>query len=246
MELTEIDIISGIFSIISIVIFSILGFIIISKYFKHKTRDHLLFGITVVGLVEPHYGPAFSFLSVLITGQSLSAEIYFLISLIGNPIILVCFITVATDLFYKDKQKIIQSIFIIYSIIIEICLIYFLIYYPSLVGKVIGVTDSEYGIFTRGYVISALLVLIVGGTLIARESLRSDNPGIKIKGKILLPAFYIFAISAIIDAAVPLNAITLLLNRILFILSGILFYVGFILPDWVKNYIIKEKLLNKK
>ncbi|TFG29108.1 MAG: hypothetical protein EU532_03790 [Promethearchaeota archaeon] len=241
MELTEIDIISGIFSIISIIIFTIMGLIIVSKYFKHKTRDHLLFGITVVGLAEPLYGPAFSFLSVLFTGKSLSVEIYFLISLVGNPIILVCFITVVTDLFYKDKQKIIQLIFIIYSVIIEICLIYFLIYYPSLVGKLMGITDSEYGLFSRIYVISALLVLIIGGTLIARESLRSNNREIKLKGKILLPAFYLFAISAIIDAAVPLNAVTLLLNRILFILSGILFYVGFILPDWMKNLILKEK-----
>ena len=244
MELTEIDIISGISSIISIFIFTILGFIIISKYFQHKSRDHLLFGLTVIGLIEPLYGPAFSFLSALSTGQGLSVEIYLLISLIGNPLILVCFVIVVTDLLYKEKKKIIQRIIVIYAVIIEICLVYFLIYYPSLVGELKGITDAEYGTFARIYIISALLVLLIGGTLIARETLRSDNAATKLKGKLLLPAFYIFAICAIIDAAVPLNAITLPLNRILLNLSGVLFYLGFILPDSVKTFFIKEKIIN--
>ncbi|TFG08195.1 MAG: hypothetical protein EU539_03050 [Promethearchaeota archaeon] len=240
MTITEIDIISGISSLISIIIFTLLGLIIISKYFKYRSRDLLLFGITVIGLAEPFYGPSFSFLTALITGEGLSVEPYMLLSLVGNPITLVCFVAVVANLVYKEKGRIIVYLFIIYAIIIEILLFYFLFTEPSLVGVIKGITDAEYGIFARTYVISALVVLIIGGTLFARESIKSNKPDLILKGKLLLPAFYIFVISAIIDAAVPLNEITLPLNRILLILSGILFYLGFVLPDWFKNLFIKE------
>ncbi|MFX0070927.1 MAG: hypothetical protein ACFFAO_07545 [Candidatus Hermodarchaeota archaeon] len=241
MVLTEIDIISGISSIISIIIFTILGLIIISKYFQHRRRELILFGITVIGLMEPLYGPALSFFTALFTGQGLSVEMYYFIALVGTPLTLVSFVTGVSDLLYKEKQKIITLILIIYGIIFEIVFIYFLINDPDMVGGLAGITDAEYGPFGRIWMISILLILVIGGTLFARESLKSDKPEIKLKGKLLLPAFFIFTISAIADAAIQLNTITLPLVRILFIFSGILFYIGFILPDSVKNFFLKEK-----
>ncbi|MFX0070926.1 MAG: hypothetical protein ACFFAO_07540 [Candidatus Hermodarchaeota archaeon] len=241
MVLTEIDILSGIFSITSIIIFTFLGLIIISKYFQHRRRDLLLFGITVAGLITPLYGSALSFLTALFTGQGLSVELYLFISLAPNPIILICFATAVTDLLYKEKQKVIQLIVTIYAIIIEILLIYFLINEPSMIGVLVGITDAEYGIIARYYLISVLAFLVIAGTLFARESLKSDRAEIKLKGKLLLPAFYLFAFSAIADAAIKLNTITLPLIRILVIISGILFYMGFILPESIKNFFLKEK-----
>ena len=241
MSLTEIDIICGIFCITCVVIFAFLGSIIISKYLEYRRREFVLFGITLIGLGEPMIGAALSFLIALITGQGLSVEIYFLISLVGTPLTLVCFVTVVADFLYKDQQKTISLIFIIYGIIFEIFLIYFLINDPSMVGVLMSVTDSEYQTFARVWMVSILLVLVIGGTLFARESLKSDSPEIKLTGKLLLPAFYIFTICGILDTALPLNAITIPLNRSFLIFSGILFYIGFTLPDPVKNFFLKRK-----
>ncbi|MFX0070928.1 MAG: hypothetical protein ACFFAO_07550 [Candidatus Hermodarchaeota archaeon] len=159
----------------------------------------------------------------------------------GNPITLVCFVLGISELLYKKNQKLIFLFFMTYGIIFEIYLIYFLINDSSMVGVSMGVTDAEYTSFARVYMISALLVLLIGGTLFSQRTLRSDNPEINLKGKFLLPAFYIFVFSAIVDSVVTLNAITLPLNRIALIISGVLFYLGFILPESVKNFLLKEK-----
>ncbi|MFX0071715.1 MAG: hypothetical protein ACFFAO_11560 [Candidatus Hermodarchaeota archaeon] len=241
MALTEMDIVSGISSLISIIIFTILGLIIISKYFKYRRTELLLFGITVIGLAEPFYGPSFSFLNALITGQGLPVEIYMSLSLIGHPFILLCFVAVITDLLYKEKRKIILLIFFIYAIIVEILMIYFLINDPSMVGVIIGITDAEYGIISRLYIISAGLVFVIGGTLFSLESIKSKKPELVLKGKILLPTFYLYAICGILDSALPLNAITISLIRIFLIISGVLFYIGFVLPESVKKFFLKEK-----
>ncbi|MFX0071713.1 MAG: hypothetical protein ACFFAO_11550, partial [Candidatus Hermodarchaeota archaeon] len=135
--------------------------------------------------------------------------------------------------------------FLIYGIIFDIYLIYFLINDPSMVGVLISITDSEYRAFARIWMVSILLVLVIGGTLFSIESIKSNKPEIKLKGKLLLPAFYIFTICAILDTALPLNAITLPLNRIGLIISAVLFYIGFVLPDSVKNFFLKDKDDNK-
>ena len=244
MVLTEIEFISGLFCLIVVIVLTTLGLIISLKYFKYKQRPFLLFGITVAGFSEPHYGPGFSFLSALITGKGLSVEIYLLIEFVGIPFSLLCFVTFVTDLLYKNKQKIIQLIFLFYGIIFEIYLIYFLIYNPSLVGVLVGTTDAEYKAFAAIYMISVLLVVLVCGTLIVRQSLKSDKPELKLRGKLFLPAFYIFVISGVLDAVAPLNTITLPLNRILFILSGVLFYMGFILPNWTKKLFLKKNQIS--
>ncbi|MBD3254381.1 MAG: hypothetical protein GF383_04770 [Candidatus Lokiarchaeota archaeon] len=241
MQLTEIDILSGIFSLLTIVIFTTIGLIIVSKYFKYKRIDLFLFGITIIGLAEPLYGSIISVLLVFYTGRALSIELYLFIALVGNPIVLVCFVGAITQLLYREKQKIILSIAIIYAVVFEIYLIYFLINDPSLVGEMIGITDAEYRGFARIYMITALLTLVIGGTIFSRESLKSDKPEIRLKGKFLLPGFYIFAFSAIIDSAIPLNAITLPIVRSLQIFSAILFYFGLILPYSVKKFFLKEE-----
>ena len=62
MNLTDVEILNGIFSLSIIIIFTILGLIIISRYFKHKRNIFIYVGFTWIGLAEPWYGSAISFL----------------------------------------------------------------------------------------------------------------------------------------------------------------------------------------
>jgi hypothetical protein len=73
---------------------------------------------------------------------------------------------------------------------------------------------------------------LISGILIARQSIRSEKPEIKLKGKFLLIAFILFVIGAFADAVLLLTVITLPIIRIILISSSVLFYFGFILPKF--------------
>ena len=76
------------------------------------------------------------------------------------------------------------------------------------------------------------------GVLIAINSIKSDTPEIKLRGKFLLAAFISWSFGAIADATIPLTVITLPIIRIILITSAIEFYIGFVLPDWIKKRLL--------
>ncbi|TXT59199.1 MAG: conserved membrane protein of unknown function [Promethearchaeota archaeon] len=99
--------------------------------------------------------------------------------------------------------------------------------------------DIEYEFIMLGFAISIILIMVSTGILFARESLRSENPDLRLKGKFLIAAFLSYTIGAILDSAVPLNLISLTVARVILISSAIEWYFGFILPERVKNLVIK-------
>ena len=77
------------------------------------------------------------------------------------------------------------------------------------------------------------------------ESLKSDNPEIKLKGKLIFLAVISLTIGAALDGLKPFlfgDAITIILviNRIIMLSSTLEFYFGFNPPNWFKKLIIKE------
>ncbi|MHA1467605.1 MAG: hypothetical protein ACTSP6_05940, partial [Promethearchaeota archaeon] len=63
-------------------------------------------------------------------------------------------------------------------------------------------------------------------------------PEIKLRGKFLMAAFISWTFGAIADAIIPLTVITLPIIRIILITSAIEFYIGFVLPDWIKKRLL--------
>ncbi|MFX1453605.1 MAG: hypothetical protein ACFFCM_22435, partial [Promethearchaeota archaeon] len=62
-----------------------------------------------------------------------------------------------------------------------------------------------------------------------------DNPILKWKGRFLLLSFNLFAIGGIGDGFLPLSPATLIIFRTLMMLASTFYYLGFILPGWVKK-----------
>ena len=91
------------------------------------------------------------------------------------------------------------------------------------------------------FFIFILISFVFTGIIIAMISMRAENLEIKLKGKLLLLAFILFAIGAALDAVGPLIPLTVVLTRIILILSAIAFYSGFILPNWMKKLFLKEE-----
>jgi hypothetical protein len=242
MALTPLEMVNGTLSLLCVSISTVIGLIIISKYPKYKQKDLLLVGFTWIGVFSPWWPSATSFVLALITGSGLTPTLYFLIGFIISPVVLVIWMWVFTDLKFKNQQKIIVGIYAIIGIAFEFYLIYylFIINDPSVIGELTGVLDTTYRGIAIYYSMFIVATMLITGILFGRESLKSDNPEIKLKGTLLIIAFVSWVVGAIMDAALPLNIITLTIARLILIFSAIIFYCGFLLPDFVKKVFLKE------
>ena len=241
MELTPLELINGIFSIIFVSISIILGLTIASKYFKYKQKTLLLVGFTWIGLTSIWYSSSLSVLLILTTGAGIEDNLYMFLGNAILPITSFIWMVAFTDLLYKEKQKLILLIFGIYSAAFEIYYLYFLFTNPTMLGEVLSPVDATYGLIVTAYQISMIILVLITGTLFGRSSLKSDNPEIKLKGKLLLFAIYFFIIGAVLEIFSHISIIILIVGRLILISSAFEFYGGFILPNWMKKLLLKEK-----
>jgi len=149
-------------------------------------------------------------------------------------------LTAFTELLYKGKQKIILIIFGIIGIIFNVIILFFLFTESSFIGREVGNVDEDYSLFVNIYIIGIMIITIITGTLFAQASIKLDSPEMKLRGILLLIAFYSFVVGAIFDMFSPLSVIILIIARLILISSAIEFYCGFVLPEWLKKMLIKE------
>lgn len=225
-----------IFASISIIV----GIKIISKYPKHKRTTLLLVGIVWIGMAEPWYASILSFLFHFTTGKIFTLELYLFIAVFFIPFTLIIWSIAFTMLVYKEKQKLILTIVIIYNIIFETIFLYFLFTEPSRLGILHGPINIEWQLFLQVYFFSVLAIFSITGILFFLKTQKSENPEVRLKGKFLLMAFLSYSIGSIIDAVVfTENIAILLITRLILITSAIEFYCGFILPEGLKKRVIE-------
>jgi hypothetical protein len=145
-----------------------------------------------------------------------------------------------TELLYKKIQKVAILSFCIWAAIFEGYLIYFAINDPSMIGELNGVLDVEYLNLALIFLISIIVILLVTGVLFGRESLKSKNKEVRLKGKLIIWAIILWSVGAALDSAIPLNPFTLPITRIVLITSSILFLGGWILPGWMKKIFLRK------
>jgi hypothetical protein len=244
MALEALDYVNGIFSVILVIIFILVGLRIALRYRVMKESSYLFVGLCWVLMGESWYPSSISFIIALFNdglGLIPFPEIYFILGTSLLPFALTFWLIAFTELMYKEKQKIVIIICVIGGILFETFLFYFLLTNPSVIGTVEVPVDANYGLFISVFQILLLIVLIITGTIFARASLKSDNPEHKLKGKLLLIAFWLFFIGAIFDVLSTLNFLFLILGRTMLFFSSVFFYYGFIFPEWMKNRFIKQK-----
>ncbi|MFO8018958.1 MAG: hypothetical protein R6U96_10005 [Promethearchaeia archaeon] len=242
MALELMDIILGLFSAGFVVITFIVGGKIISKYFKYRVPTILLVGLAWIGLASPWIPDALKPLYILIDPNQNELWIVTLNLIINNvilPIPILLWLTAFTQMLRirENFRKIIIGITFILSIVYEIFLIYFYI------------TDIQVGMEITGYLYSSdyidntliiyILVALITGLIFAIESLRSKDKEVKLKGLFLIIAFILFTIGATIDA-LYITDITNIFSRLILDVSSIMFYIGFILPEWAKKILLKN------
>ncbi|MFX0040130.1 MAG: hypothetical protein ACFFCY_13280 [Promethearchaeota archaeon] len=241
MSLTPIDMVNGIFSLIFVAISIFVGLIILTRFFKYKERIYFLVGTTWIFISEPWWPSSISFLIALSNGIGIPPEVYFLIGNVLVPLAIVLWLLAFTEFLYSEKRKLLLSIFAIVGTSFEILFFIFLFLNPGLIGELNGPVDVNYKSFIMIFLIIFLLIVVITGFLFANLSLKSKDPEVKLKGKLLVIAYIAFAVGALLDASVPLNEPTIVIIRILLIASAICWYGGFLLPKWMKKFLLKSR-----
>ncbi len=241
MSLSPIDTLNGIFSLIFVAISLFVGFVILSRYFKYKERIYLMVGATWILISEPWWPSSVSFLVALSNGVGIPPQAYFLIGNILVPLAIVFWLLAFTEFLYSEKRKLILSIFAIIGVVFEILFFSFLFLNPDLIGDLSGPVNVNYKSFIMVFLIIFLLIVVITGFLFANLSLKSKDPEVKLKGKLLIIAYISFSVGALLDSSVPFNEATIIIIRLILILSAICWYGGFILPKWMKKFLLKNR-----
>ncbi len=235
MDLRIEQILQGTLSLLFIVISFIFAIKMLLKYRKLQIKGLFYAAIAWILLVGPWFNSGFNFLWVLITGDSISPELYFLIAFIWPPIALLFWMALFTSLVCPNKQKPILLLFIVHAIVYEIFLIYFIFTDLPFLGTRISLFDIGLNLPFLLYILALLIIGLVTGIIFGWKSMTSRQLGLRYKGYYIILAWVSFFIGALLDAGLlPLIDITLILVRILLISSSIEFYFGFFLPKWEK------------
>lgn len=241
MVLDLLEILHGTLTIIFVFISIYLGVRIASRYRVLKKNQFLLFGIFWIGMSTPWWPNIITFIMVLITGGTIDIAIYVVIGIAFLPITitigLIAFLEVL-DL-KKRNKKIFFGIDVAVNIAYEIYFFIFLFIDLSFIASYEDIFILEWSIPSQIYFIFSLVVFLLVGIPFSRVSLHSEDPEIRMKGKFLLIAFISFATGTVLDFAIP-SAITYLIARLILLSSTIEFYIGLILPKWIKRILKME------
>ncbi|MHA1149963.1 MAG: hypothetical protein ACTSR8_17130 [Promethearchaeota archaeon] len=235
MTLQPMEILSGSLSLAAVLLSFFIGLKIAFSYFKHKRQEFLLVGITGIILTEPWWGSAVSLILALITGDGLDSIPYFIISNIFIPIGIIFWLVALGDLMFEKHKKQLFILGIIYAIVFETIFLTSLILNPSSIGFLKTKVDVEYHFLMMGVLFSIVIFVVITGFIFARQSLKSDNPEIRFRGKMMLFGFSSFAVGATMDAILDLTWLTLIIARLILMICAISLYGGFIMPDWMKK-----------
>ncbi len=236
MAITATIIYYGVFSLIVVGIFIIVGLKILLKYWKAKDKNFILTGIAWFGISEPWWPSAISFLVALFNDTGISIEAYIIINCAFLPFFLTLWLIVMTDLIQIRNKTTVIIVNSIISGILEILIFYFLFTDISMVGEKLSPVDVDLGPITQLFFFYILSVFLITGFLFSIKTIKLNDPKPRLRGKFLLLAFTLFLIGAVMEIIM-----TMIINRIIILSCVIVFYVGFIMPERIEKIFLKQE-----
>ncbi len=241
MTLSNIDFINGLFALIYAVVTIIVGLRIALKYFEFKHKTFLYIGIGWAGLSCGWWGSGFRFLFYLITNTLFDDIIYIFITVFFITLFTYLLFYGLSELIWEGKMLLIfRLILFVIGVIFQIYLVVFFIVDPSQIATMTGTFDLTLARIATIYLLIDILFVISAGLIFSFKGIKSDDPELKLKGKILIIAFILYPVGVILDSMLVLTEITLIITRSLLMLCSILFYLGYLLPEWIKKLLIKN------
>ena len=246
VELDDLSQLSGIFGFLAIAISWLYGGIVLYKYFKTKEKVLFYFFLAIIFTMSPWYPSGFGYVYWLITREEIAYSVYVLLGTLGVPIALISWLQIYMPALHPKYKAFMTIITMCISVAFYIYLSYFLFFasgapVEDLIGIKESAIDIDYRGLALGFLAFSLLVSTITGNDFAIASLKEkDNPEIQWKGRFLIISFNLFAIGGIGDGFLPLTPATLIIFRTLMMLSSTFYYIGFILPKWMKRLLSLE------
>ncbi len=242
---------NGITAIFWVIIGSVVGFLLISKYFKYKDKILLLVGINIMILPSPWW-PATSGYVLALFGIYLDDILYGILLLGPLTIDILIWVYVVSEALYKEKQKIIMALMLIYTVACEIIIISLsIINVNAYIMIRLGLIDIRFQLPLMIINILHSIIFITTLILYALPILRSSIPETRLKGKFAISFLILFMIGNILDAIIPWDVIlgnaqliliaeawVALFARIILIGAILCLYNVFLLPEWLKNKLL--------
>jgi len=236
---------SGLLGLITVCIAWFYGIIVLYKAIKEKQKILYYFFFAVIFTMSPWYPSGLGYLYWLFTREIFEYSFYVLLGTIGVPFALYSWLQIYLPALHPNKKKIVTISTIIFSIVFYVYLIFFLFSAPGApVDELIGIKRNAMDIDYKGFVLVflafSLLVSTITGNDFSIASLKVKDPVIRWKGRFLILSFNLFAIGAIGDGFIPLTPITLIIFRTFMLLANTFYYIGFIMPKWMKKILSLE------
>ena len=202
-------------------------------------------GIAWIGMALPNIPEVIEFF-ILIIDKPVNNEIvifsYFILNIALIPLFMLLWLSAFLDLLNigKKVKYLILVVYIIVSSVFEVIFFYYYFTDLSFFGTFSGPFVDEWSLSVNLFIAAYISLVLITGLIFAHESLKANDSEIKLKGKILLIAFILFAIGAILDVISALVVINIVASLIM-VISSWLFYVGFVLPDWTKKIFLSSE-----
>jgi hypothetical protein len=230
-ELTELQILNGSMTLVFMILSLIIGFKILLRYYEIKQKEFITVGLSWIFLTSAWWGTSLSFLLILLFNYAFDPITYIYIGNAFVPALVILWPYSVCSLLNYKRKNLILAIFLIISVIYEIFLAIFIVVNPDMIATYEGLFYLKPRGIGLVYIVLAILTFIVFSLLFILRSFRSEDPKIRLKGKLLLLAVILFTTASVINALIMLTAVTLIVVRILLILGAIFFYFGFLLPQ---------------
>ena len=245
------EFIGGLFSFLYVITSTIVGISIMLRYLKYKEKSFIIVGLAIGGIACPWWPSTISFLALSIADFAISDQVYLILGIAAAPIMTYSWIIGLNILLYEGKNK---PLLIIYAIIFSLMDIVFFIVllgFPDLVPVLVGIVDSNHlNVDYKGFIMVMLIIIVltvlITGIMVSWKSIKSNNPLIKLKGKVLLFSFSIWSIAATLDAVAPLNIVGVIIFRTVLIIQAVGFYIGWIMPKFAQEIFKKLNLLKEE
>ncbi|MFX1338295.1 MAG: hypothetical protein ACFFDK_06780 [Promethearchaeota archaeon] len=186
MDLTVFEMLQGGLSFIYVLICTILGLKITSKYFEFKRRELLMVGFVMIFMGSGWWGTTISFIAFVLFDSTIESTTYFLFNYGFLALVLICWIYAFCHLVYPHLKRQLVTITSIICILWEIFFIYFLFENPNIIGNRVGKFDIEAGLYVTLYIASILAVIFITIFKVFIQCQKSEMPKIQWEGRFLL------------------------------------------------------------
>ncbi len=224
-----------IYTIINVTISTVIGLKIASKYIAYKRKELLTVGLSMVFTAAIWWAIIIAFLTVIFLNYE--PNLTFLLAFhLFTPLSMILWVYSISLLIYPKSFKKIMLIFGIICSIYVIIFLYFLLTDPGSLGRKTGTIFAEFYLYIVMFSLFSLIVYISTAILFLDTSLKSSDPRIRWKGKFIFLSATVFVFTTFVSIIIPATGITLL-----YLFANICSYIGWLMPDKIAKFLIKEK-----